>query len=108
MADYYILNSAKDTWFCEECLSSIFPYNYIVTDNEYYCALFNHLIPLSVNRAYLKSLAYNPFVTDNSHHIICHPDIDPDQNYFNSINNITSKYLVESEFNAFDTTSIFF
>ena len=84
-----------------------FPYNHNVNDNEYYSALLNHLITLTVNRAYLESLTYNPFVTDNSRHMICHPDTDPDQNYFNSISNITSKYLAESEFNAFNTTSGF-
>ena len=62
-------------------MKNVFPYNHIVNDNEYYSALFNHLIPLNVNRAYFESFAYNPFVTENSRHMICNSDIDPDQNF---------------------------
>ena len=70
-----------------------------------FTVLYLVMIPLTVNMPYLKSLAYNSFVTDNSRHMICSSDIDPDTNYLNSISNITSKYLAKSEFIAFIATS---
>ena len=100
-----ILGATSEEWFCVHCLASILPFNHFINDNEFYYALLNQLIPLSINREYVEKLLFNPFVLDESCQFLNDEDVDPDVNFHNYITTNSSKYLIKSEFNLLMSTT---
>ena len=99
-------------WLCHFCLTSIFPFNNIEEDLEFIGTIddLSHRDTLK----YISDKLFIPFeLNDQDHSNLC--DIDPDLNFYNSLNQLTSKcncYL-ESSFNSeinsiFDSISQFY
>ena len=87
-------------WLCHLCLTSIFPFNNIEEDLEFIGTIddLSHRDTLK----YVSDKLFIPFELNDQDHssILC--DIDPDLNFNNSLNQLTSKcyYYLESSFNS--------
>ena len=108
--EYSDLSNSTDTWFCLTCLSSIFPFNHLEDDTDFYFALydFNSFPHTCFDQELLKTKCFNPFLEDiNSRHLLLNPDIDPDTNIFKDTQNVLSNcvYLSSKEFNNIPVSS---
>ena len=84
-------------WLCHFCLTSSFPFNNIEKDLESIGTIddLSHRDTLK----YISDKLFIPFDQDHSSNLC---DIDPDLNFYNSLNQLTSKcnYYLESLFNS--------
>ena len=96
-AEIVYIRDNSDSWYCEQRLSNIFPYNHIVEDNEMRCAI-NSLGGIS--KLMNSDLILNPFEINYGDYQSPLCDIDPDLCFFNEI-----EYQVSSTCNYFDYES---
>ena len=84
-------------WICETCNSLIFPFNQLESDND-----FLHALNFIDNTAMLNdaSLIFSPFELNEIDDVSPLDEIDPDTNFYNSIN-----YQLESRCTYFNELS---
>ena len=100
------LGVSTEKWFCAICLFSIFPYNHISDNKEFFSALQSRHIPLSVDKDRLERLLFNPFTFDDERHLLNSNNIDPDVHLLSHIVGNNSTYLLEREFNELVSTTV--
>ena len=54
--DYNQLADDNSTWFCEICLSMMFPYNNIVDEFDYLCSINNYVSSNEINMDILLNM----------------------------------------------------
>ena len=84
-------------WICENCNSSIFPFNYLETDSSFLQALNSMDNAAMLNDA---ALIFNPFELNDFEHASPLDEIDPDTNFYNGIN-----YQLQSKCSYFNESS---
>ena len=75
----------RSSWYCCDCITEIFPFNYIEND-EFFISEVNSLDPELETIETLSAKLLNPFEINNGdvYYPLC--DIDPDAHYFNELN----------------------
>lgn len=97
--DYSTFCASSDPWYCPPCLMNIFPFNYIEDDSDFLFALRELKSDIIFNPNILRDLVFNPFCLNKN--LTDSNDLDPDDNFFSSNNNIFepfSNYVLEDEF----------
>ena len=94
------LEADKDTWYCHICLTQIFPYNNIDSNEEFISTTTASCLPSSLSC--LSEKLFMPFELNDSDYLasVCNEDIDPDLHFFNSFNQHVANcnYLTEASF----------
>ena len=87
-------------WLCHFCLTPIFPLNNIEGDFEF-IGTINYLSHRDTLN-YISDKLFIPFELNDQDHSSNRCDIDPYLNFYNSLNQFTSKcdYYFESSFNS--------
>lgn len=81
--DYRLIFSSDDPWFCQSCLSELFPFTHIADEVDFHFALFNAYSNYDMNLDYDLFNSFNPFVSDpDTRHLLNNSDIDPNSNIF--------------------------
>lgn len=102
------MNSAQ--WFCQVCLSEIFPFNHYSNDTDFHFALSETPSNFDFNLEYnqLKYRHFNPFLNDSdTRYLLNNLDIDPNNNVFTENSQILSNctYYVTKKFNNIFTNT---
>ena len=95
-----ILHGAN-TWYCGQCLSSIFPFNALENDLDFLSAIADLTLTNGQSMSYLTEKLFIPFELNDKDQASVLCDSDPDLHYYNSFNQLISKcdYFLESSFN---------
>ena len=104
--EFDYLGVSTEKWLCAICLSSIFPCNHISDNKEFFSALQSRHIPISVDKDRLERLLFNPVTFDDERYLLNNINIDPDVHLFSHITGYNSTYLLESEFNELESTTV--
>ena len=64
--EYTALSNSSDDWFCSTCLASIFPFNHIDNDTDFFFAMSSTLKVLLILN-YLNAKKINYFLTALRH-----------------------------------------
>lgn len=96
------INRHSDTWFCESCISEVFPFNHLFDDTDFYDAIASEY---DVNHSNSIRLCDNVFRLFDLEENLSSPfhDIDPDINYYQGTNphlKPLSNYSREAKFNS--------
>ena len=87
-------------WLCHFCLTTTFPFNNTEEDLEFIGTIVD-LSPRDTLK-YISDKLFIPFELNDQGHYSNLCDIDPDLNFYNALNQLTSKcnYYLESSFNS--------
>lgn len=107
-AEIYLCNACQGVlhnecfnWICQSCLSSCFPFNWIEVDEDFSLCLDNYCKTPNTT-FHLENIIFNPLELNIIQDDAPLQNIDPDNNYLRDvfIENISSKYFTEEEFNS--------
>ena len=100
--DSIYINRDTNNWLCMQCSQSIFPFNHIESNSEFYKTLKENCSFISENN--LSQLVFNPFENVDDGLYFQSPlfDSDPDLQYFNDRTSVESvsqcEYYLEETF----------
>ena len=97
--DYIKVNASE--WLCEPCLSNVFPFNHIEDQDEFDDTLFN-LFRSGSSLCFLSDKIFSPIdVNADFNEFDMLNDLDPDINFYNSVQQSIGKckYYFEDMFN---------
>ena len=94
--DYQQLESDSSKCYFPNCLSQIFLLNHIIDDFKFVSCLFNLSSSNSINADIIQNAQQLQLINKLK---ICNRDIDPDNYYYNQLDNLDNVYYLEDEFN---------
>ena len=97
-AEYIKVNI--DTWFCENCNSSLFPFNHVENEIDFRSYVADMLRCSKMSLSYLFDKLFLPFELNDRDHSIF-GDTDPGLNFYNAMNQYVAQcnYYLEPYFN---------
>ena len=96
------LEQNHTNWFCQTCITEIFPFNKLEDDLDFLSVLKDMCMSSQQSFSYLSEKLFIPFELNDNDHVSGLSDIDPNFNFFSSYNQVGAKcnYYLESSFNA--------
>ena len=92
--DYQQLESDSSKCYFPNCLSQIFFLNHIIDDFKFVSCLFNLSSSNSINADIIKNAQELKLINKLK---ICNRDIDPENYYYNQLDNLNNVYYLEDE-----------
>ena len=88
------------TWFCEQCNTSLFPFNHIENELDFICCVEDWPNHNKMSLSYLSDKLFLPFELNDSDHSIL-SDTDPDLHFYNGMSQYVTQcnYYLEPYFN---------
>ena len=89
-----------DTWFCENCNASLFPFNHVENEIDFRSYVADKLHCNKMSLSYLSDKLFLPFELNDKDYSIL-GDTDPDLNFYNVMNQYVAQcnYYLEPYFN---------
>ena len=95
------LEQNHTNWFCQTCITEIFPFNKLEDDLDFLSVLKDMCMSSQQSFSYLSEKLFIPFELNDDDHVSALSDVDPDLNFSSSYNQVGAKcnYYLESSFN---------
>ena len=94
LCDFNKLVTTNELFYCQRCISSVLPFNYVDDDFEFINLLLNFFNDFPIFSGFVPNAQQLSLLNNNT--ILLDDDIDPDVNSYNSLS-MSCKYYLPNE-----------